>query len=128
MCSFLYPKRLVMSTTSILCRGVNAGKRPHRHRCAYAHPHLEMLHAQTPIKVAQMHPGAASQTHTHVHPGASKHTDSHTHCQLPAQAGTGPAHVCTHTTPGVPPPSHRLWPLLVAELTPVEALAQDGIL
>lgn len=33
----------------------------------------------------------------------------------------------THTPPRVPQPSHRLWPLLVTELAPVEALAHDGI-
>ena len=37
-------------------------------------------------------------------------------------------HVCMHTPPLVPQPPHRLWPLLVTELTPVEALAHDGIL
>lgn len=48
--------------------------------------------------------------------------------QLPAQAGTRPhTHVHTHMPPQVPEPPHRLWPLLVAELTPVKALAHDGI-
>ena len=129
MCSFLYPKCPVMSTTSVCCRGVNACKHPHRHRCTCVHPYLrDVRHPDTHQSRHRCTHGSFPDTHRCAPRHQQTQELTHTHCQLPAQAGSGPARVCTHTPPGVPPPSHRLWPLLVAELTPVEALAQDGVL
>lgn len=70
-----------------------------------------------------MHPGAAPR-HTHMCAPRRQQTHGLTHtASSQLKRALGPAHVCTHTTPGSPRLPHRSLAASCAELTPVEALA-----